>query len=290
MATLINALEVTKKDFKSIKVVVCGAGASGISIAKLMPEYEISTNQINVVDSQGVIYKGRKDNMNKYKEQVASETDDRTLEDAVKGADVFIGVSTKDILTSDMLNSMNNDPIVFAMANPDPEIKPELAKETRSDVIIATGRSDYPNQVLDTMVFPFFFRGALDVGAKNFNLEMKKAAIEALVKIARAEVPQQVKDAYERDDMEFGRDYLIPTPFDHRLLLEVSYAVAKAAHDTGNSTKPYENWDHYKEELEKRVSAKQEAIAAKVAKNKERYENVFKFIRQNTVEIEGVKE
>lgn len=290
VATLLNAVEVTKKDMAEIKIVICGAGASGISTAKLLPEYNVKPEHIVVVDSKGVLYKGRSDNMNEYKEQVTVETESRTLADACKGADVFIGVSTKDLLTPDMLKSMNDNPIVFAMANPDPEIKPELAKETRDDVIIATGRSDYPNQILDTMIFPFIFRGALDVGAKVINLEMKKAAIDALIRVTRAEVPSEVKEAYEREDMEFGRDYLIPTPFDHRLLLEVSYAVAKAASESGNSTKPYSNWDDYKEKLEKRVKAKQEAIAAKVESNKERYEKVFKFIRDNAVDIEGVEQ
>jgi malate dehydrogenase (oxaloacetate-decarboxylating)(NADP+) len=285
LATLINAVEITKKKMEDLKVAICGAGASGISVAKLMPEYGINKDSIIVCDSKGVIYKGRKEGMNKYKEQVAADTEARTLEDAVKDADVFVGVSTKDILTPDMLKSMNDDPIVFAMANPYPEIKPELAKETRDDVIIATGRSDYPNQVLDTMVFPFIFRGALDVGAKIINLEMKKAAIKALVDLAHREVPQAVKDAYDKDTMEFGREYLIPTPFDHRLLVEVSFAVAKAAADSGNHTKKDPDWSKYKDELETRVKAKQEAIAKKVEKNKERFEKVYKLIRKNTIGI-----
>ena len=285
MATLINAVEVTKRELKSIKVCVSGAGASGISIAKLLREYDIPKENITVVDSKGVIYTGRTEGMNKYKELVATETEARTLEEAVNGADVFIGVSTKDILTPDMLKSMNDNPIVFAMANPDPEIRPEVAKETREDVIIATGRSDYPNQVLDTMVFPFFFRGALDVGAKHFTLEMKKAAIEALVQVARLEVPQHVKDAYNRQDMEFGKDYLIPTPFDHRLLLEVSYAVAKAAVDNGNSTISPKNWEEYKEKLEERLESKHKEMKEKVDRANERYEKVFKLIRKNTIEL-----
>ena len=200
-----------------------------------MHEYRIKPNNIIVVDSKGVIYKGREDGMNKYKEQIAIETELRTLEEAVADADVFIGVSSKDLLTPDMLKSMNKDPIVFALANPDPEIKPELAKQTRDDVIIATGRSDYPNQVLDAMVYPFIFRAALDVGARNINLEMKKAAVQSLVSLAHEDVPQQVKDAYGREDIVFGREYLIPTPFDHRLLVDVSFAVAKAACESGNS-------------------------------------------------------
>lgn len=285
MATLINAVEVTKRELKNIKVCVSGAGASGISIAKLLKEYDIPQENIIVVDSKGVIYKGRTEGMNEYKEQVAIDTPHRTLQEAVSGSDVFIGVSTKDILTPDMLKSMSDDPIVFAMANPDPEIKPELARETRPDVIIATGRSDYPNQVLDTMVFPFFFRGALDVGAKHFTLEMKKAAVEALVRVARMEVPDHVKDAYSRQDMEFGKDYLIPTPFDHRLLLEVSYAVAKAAVDNGNSTISITNWEDYKAKLEARVEGKHKEMAEKVEIAQTRYEKVYKMIRSNTIEL-----
>jgi malate dehydrogenase (oxaloacetate-decarboxylating)(NADP+) len=284
-ATLINACDVSKKDMKNIQVVVCGAGASGYSIARLLPEFGIPRENIVAVDSTGVIYDGRWAGMNKYKERIAIDTKKRTLKDVVKGSDVFIGVSTKDLLTPLMLQSMNENPIVFAMSTPEPEINVDLAKSTRADVIIATGRSDYPNQILDTMVFPFFFRGALDVGAKTFNLEMKKAVIESLVRIARMEVPDHVKGAYGRPDMVYGRDYLIPTAFDHRLLVEVSYAVARAAHDSGNSTKPYDNWDNYKKALQERVDEKVKEIKAKVDKAKERFDSVLKFIRSNTVDI-----
>jgi malate dehydrogenase (oxaloacetate-decarboxylating)(NADP+) len=284
-ATLINACHVSKKDMKDIQVVVCGAGASGYSVAMLLPEFGIPKENIVTVDSTGVIYDGRWKGMNKYKERIAVVTKKRTLKDVVKGSDVFIGVSSKDILTPEMLLSMNENPIVFAMSNPDPEINVELAKSTRADVIIATGRSDYPNQILDTMVFPFFFRGALDVGAKTFNLEMKKAVIQTLVKVARMEVPEHVKQAYGRTDMAFGKDYLIPTAFDHRLLVEVSYAVARAAHDSGNSTKPYEHLENYKESLQKRVNEKVAEIKLKVDKARERYDSVLKFIRSNTVEL-----
>ena len=286
MAALINAIEIVEKDMETIKVVICGAGASGIATAKLMHQYQIKPTNIIVVDSKGVIYNGREDGMNKYKKQIAIDTELRTLEEAVADADVFIGVSSKDLLTPDMLKSMSRDPIVFAMANPDPEIRPELAKETRDDVIIATGRSDYPNQVLDAMVYPFIFRAALDVGAKNINLEMKKAAVESLVKLAHEDVPQQVKDAYGKEDMKFGREYLIPTPFDHRLLVDVSFAVAKAACESGNSTKWYDDWDHYKKALNVRVEAKQKAISKKVKKDKENYEKLFKYVKSNTVKLE----
>lgn len=283
MAALINAVEIAKKEMKKLKVVISGAGASGYAVANLMPEYGIKKKNIINCDSKGVIYEGRKENMNEYKERIATKTDARTLEEAIKDADVFVGVSVKDVFTPEMLLSMKDDPIVFAMANPCPEIKPELAKETRKDVIIATGRSDYPNQVLDAMVYPFIFRGALDVGAKIINLEMKKAAIDSLVKLAHEEVTQHVKDAYERQDMEFGRDYLIPTPFDSRLLVPVSYAVARAAYESGNSTKHPADWEEYKQKLHDRVEAKQIAINKKVEQDKVNFEQLFKLVRQNTV-------
>jgi malate dehydrogenase (oxaloacetate-decarboxylating)(NADP+) len=285
VAALINATEITKKDMKDIKVVISGAGASGYAVATLLPEYKVLHDNIIAVDSKGVIYKGREDNMNKYKEKIAADTTHRTLEDAIKDADVFIGVSTSNVLSADMLKSMAKDPIVFAMANPNPEIKPELAHETRDDVIMATGRSDYPNQVLDAMVYPFIFRGALDVGAKFINMEMKKAAIESLVELAHKEVTQGVKDAYKRDHMEFGKEYLIPTPFDSRLLVPVSYAVAKAAVDSGNSTKTPGDWEEYKKHLQVRVDAKIKAIAKKVEQDKEDYEQVGKLVRKNTIGI-----
>lgn len=283
MAALINAAEITEKDLSDLKVVISGAGASGYAVATLMPEYDIPKDNIILVDSKGVIYEGREENMNPYKERVAAKTDLRTLEEAIEGADVFVGVSTKDVLTPEMLLSMNRDPIIFAMANPDPEIKPELAKSTREDVIICTGRSDYPNQVLDAMIYPFLFRGALDVGAKTINIEMKKAAIETLVDLAHEEVPDQVKKAYGKDDMEFGREHLIPTPFDHRLLVPVSYAVARAAFESGNSTKHPSDWDVYKQKLQDRVDAKQKAIAHKVDQDKVIYEKVGKLMRKNSV-------
>lgn len=285
-ATLINACDVAKKKMEDIQVVICGAGASGYSVARLLPDFGIPKDNIIVVDSIGVIYDGRWKGMNKYKDRIVCSTKKRTLAEAVKGSDVFIGVSTKNLLTPEMLLTMNKDPIVFAMSTPDPEIRVELAKATREDVIIATGRSDYPNQILDTMVFPFFFRGALDVGAKNFNFEMKKAAIDALVRVARMEIPEHVKLAFNNPDMEYGREYLIPTAFDHRLLVEVSYAVAKAAHDSNNSSKTYQNLDNYKEELQKRVDEKVEETRIKVAKSKDRFNKVFKFIRSNTIGLD----
>ncbi|CAI2369274.1 unnamed protein product [Moneuplotes crassus] len=284
-AALINACEVNGKKLEDLKIAVSGAGASGISIAKLLPEFGVKQEHILVCDSKGVIYKGREENMNKYKESIAVETEARTLEQIVDGADAFIGLSFANLLTPEMLKTMAKDPIVFALANPTPEIDPALARETREDIIIATGRSDYPNQILDAMIFPFFFRGALDVGAKSFNLEMKKAAVQAVAKVARMEVPQQVKDAYSNQDMEFGKDYILPTPFDHRLLMEVSFAVAKAAHDSGNTFKPFEDWDHYKEKLDKRVEEKRVYIEEQVEEAKLRYKNIYKQIRPDATEI-----
>lgn len=282
-AALKNALELTGKKFEDVKIVVSGAGASGIAVSKLLPEFGVNKNNLFVADSKGIIFKGREENMNKYKEEIAVETEHRTLEQVIEGADVFIGVSTSNVLSVDMLKTMAKDPILFALASPNPEIDPKAAKEARDDVILATGRSDHPNQLLDTMVFPFFFRGALDVGAKCFNLEMKKAAVEAIASVAKLDVPQHVKDAYSNQEMKFGKDYILPTPFDHRLLEEVSFAVAKAASETDNASKPFADWDNYKEQLAKRVAEKKVAIEEQVEKATERYNKVIKPIRQNTL-------
>jgi len=196
-----------------------------------------------MVDTKGVIYKGRTDGMNDWKQTLAVQTDKRTLADAVNGADVFIGVSAKGALTKDMVKTMARDPIIFAMANPDPEITPEDAREARSDAIIATGRSDYPNQVNNVLCFPFMFRGTLDTRSTQINEHMKMAAAEAIAKLAREPVPQSVLDAYGKSSMSFGKDYIIPTPFDPRLIFVVSKAVAKAAMESGVATKNIENWD-----------------------------------------------
>ena len=232
-AALLNALEVVGKDIAQVKIVVSGAGAAAIASMKLLLKLGINKKNILLVDSTGVIYVGREKGMNKYKEEFAAQTDRRTLADALKDADVFFGLSAKDLLLPEMLLSMAKDPIVFAMANPDPEIDYKLAKATRPDVIMATGRSDYPNQVNNVLCFPFLFRGALDVKAKTINDEMKLATVKALAALAKEPVPDTVNAAYKGKVFSFGREYLIPKPFDPRVLYYVAPAVAKAAMETG---------------------------------------------------------
>ena len=235
-AGLINALEVTNKKINKIKVVFLGAGAAGIACAKLFLELGVKKENIILCDSKGVIYQGRK-NLNKQKEEFAIETNLRTLEEAIKSADVFVGVSAKDALSSEMLKSMNENPIVFAMANPEPEINPEIAHSVRDDVIVATGRSDYPNQINNVLAFPFIFRGALDVRAREINNEMKIAAATALADIAK-------KNGLKKD-------YIIPSPFDKNVVVEVSLAVAKAGIETGVARKKID-LKKYREELERK--------------------------------------
>ena len=252
-AALINACEISGKKLDEIKVVVNGAGASGIACAKFHISLGVNRNNVLMCDSKGVIYKGRTAGMNHYKEEFAVETDCRTLEDAMKGADVFLGLSQADCVTAEMLLSMNHDPVVFAMANPDPEISYELAVATREDVIMATGRSDYPNQVNNVLGFPFIFRGALDVHATAINEEMKQAAAYALAGLAKEEVPESVMRIYDVDSMSFGRKYIIPKPFDPRVLTRVAPAVAKAAMETGVARSPIEDFDKYRSDLDIRM-------------------------------------
>jgi len=235
-AGLINALEVTNKKINKIKVVFLGAGAAGIACAKLFLELGVKKENLILCDSKGVIYQGRK-NLNKQKEEFAIETNLRTLEEAIKSADVFVGVSAKDALSSEMLKSMNENPIVFAMANPEPEINPEIAHSVRDDVIVATGRSDYPNQINNVLAFPFIFRGALDVRAREINNKMKIAAATALADIAK-------KNGLKKD-------YIIPSPFDKNVVVEVSLAVAKAGIETGVARKKID-LKKYREELERK--------------------------------------
>jgi malate dehydrogenase (oxaloacetate-decarboxylating)(NADP+) len=232
-AAFLNALEIAGKKIGDVKVVFAGAGAAAIACANLYVSYGVDPANLRMCDRQGVIYRGRAEGMNPYKERFAVETDERTLADALRGADAFIGVSTKGIVTGDMLRGMRESPIVFAMANPDPEITPEEAMVARPDVIIATGRSDYPNQVNNVLGFPYIFRGALDVRAREINEAMKRAASDALASLAREDVPDSVLKAYGLSSLRFGREYLIPKPFDHRVLYWVAPAVAKAAMETG---------------------------------------------------------
>jgi len=247
-AGLANALEIVGKKHEEIRIVISGAGASAISCAELAIKWGVKRENIMLCDSRGVVYKGRTEGMNKYKERFLVETDARTLSDAVRGADVFYGLSVANVMTPDMVKSMAKDPIIFAMANPDPEIRPELAKEARSDVIIATGRSDYANQVNNVLGFPFIFRGALDVRATGINEEMKFAASKALAALAKEDVPDSVIRAYGGDPIKFGREYIIPTPLDPRVLLWEAPAVAETAMKTGVARKIIDI-DEYREHL-----------------------------------------
>ena len=267
-AGLINALELAGKTFESIKVVFSGAGAAAIAIANLMMEFGVRKENMIVCDSKGVIYKGRKEGMNPYKEKFAADTPLRTLEEAMKGADVFIGVSVAGMVTKDMVRSMADNPIVFAMANPDPEISYPDALEARDDVIMATGRSDYPNQVNNVLGFPFIFRGALDVHARKINTEMKMAAARALAALAKEDVPEGVCKAYGVERITFGREYIIPKPLDPRVLLWEAPAVAQAAMDTGVARHPIEDMDAYKERLERLINPASRVTNAIVQKAK----------------------
>ena len=247
-AGLANALEIAGKKHGDVRIVISGAGASAISCAELAIRWGVKRENIMLCDSKGVVYKGRTEGMNKYKERFVVDTDARTLADALRGADVFYGLSVANVMTPDMVKSMAKDPIVFAMANPDPEINPDLAKAARKDVIIATGRSDYMNQINNVLGFPFIFRGALDVRAKAINEEMKFAASQALAALTKEDVPDSVLRAYGVDSLKFGREYIIPKPLDPRVLLWESPAVAEMAMKTGVARKPIDI-SEYREQL-----------------------------------------
>jgi len=249
-AGLINALEIIGKKIEDVKIVVNGAGAAGIACANMALVLGARPENMYLCDTKGVIFKGRTEGMNVYKERLANDTPARTLEDAMVGADVFFGVSAKGALTPEMVRSMAKDPIIFAMANPDPEITPDEAKAVRDDVIIGTGRSDYNNQVNNVLCFPFLFRGALDTHASAINDEMKMAACMALAKLAKEDVPDSVRKAYGNAEIKFGREYLIPKPFDPRVLLHVAPAVAQAAMDSGVARRPIQDMEKYMEQLE----------------------------------------
>lgn len=251
-AGLLNALEIAGKKIGEVKIVFNGAGAAGIACGEHYINLGVKRENIILCDTKGVIYKGRGKGMNPYKERFAQETDCRTLADAVKDADVFVGLSVADCLTPEMLLTMNKNPIVFAMANPDPEIRYEVAVATRKDVIMATGRSDYPNQVNNVLGFPFIFRGALDVHATDINEEMKRAATRALAGLTKERVLPSVLKAYNVDHLEFGRDYIIPKPFDPRVLIWEASAVAQAAMDSGVAQQPVDI-EKYKRGLEARL-------------------------------------
>ena len=247
-AALINGLEVIGKSIGDVRVTISGAGASAVSCAELAIRQGVKRENVMMVDSRGVVYKGRTEGMNKYKERLACDTDARTLADAVRGADVFYGLSVADVLTPEMVKTMAESPLIFAMANPDPEIKYELARQTRPDAIVATGRSDYPNQINNVLGFPFIFRGALDVRARAINEEMKVAAARALSALAKEDVPDSVLRAYGLDALKFGPEYIIPKPLDPRVMLWESTAVAQAAMETGVARKQIDI-DEYRQQL-----------------------------------------
>ena len=251
-AALINALDISKKTIKKIKVVVNGAGASAIACTNLLKKTGIPNKNITMLDSKGVLYKGR-DNLNQWKSEHAIETKDRTLDDAIKNADVFLGLSSKSILSKKMVKKMAKNPIIFACANPDPEITPEEVEEVRNDAIVATGRSDYPNQVNNLIGFPYIFRGALDVRAKTINEDMKIAAAKAIAELAREDVPDEVVAAMGGERPKYGREYIIPSTFDPRLICEIPAAVAKAAIKSGVARKKINDFEIYKEQLKQRL-------------------------------------
>ena len=252
-AALINALHLTGRDVRDIKVVSSGAGAASIACVELIKAMGVKHENVLMCDRSGVVYQGRVDGMNQWKSAHAVKTDARTLADALKGADVFLGLSTAKAMSTDMLKSMADRPIVFAMANPEPEIMPDAAKKARPDAIIATGRSDYTNQVNNVLGFPYIFRGALDVRATAINEEMKIAAAHAIAMLAREDVPDEVTDAYAGESMRYGEDYIIPAPFDPRLISAVSSAVAQAAMTSGVAKKPIDDLESYRRDLSARL-------------------------------------
>lgn len=258
-AALLNALEIAEKKIEDVTIVISGAGAAAIACTKLYKAFGAKPENIVMLDSKGVIRKDS-ENLSKEKAEFATARDIETLEDAIKNADVFVGLSVKDILSPEMLKSMADNPIVFAMANPDPEIEYDLAIATRKDVIMATGRSDHPNQVNNVLGFPFIFRGALDVRATKINEAMKMAAVKALAELAKEPVPEQVNIAYGETKLIFGREYIIPKPFDPRLIEYVPPAVAKAAMDSGVATAPITDWDKYRDELYERMGSDNKII------------------------------
>ncbi|MCV0437270.1 MAG: NADP-dependent malic enzyme [Hydrogenophaga sp.] len=248
-AALLNGLELVGKDIASVKLAVSGAGAAAIACLDVMVGLGVKREHIYVCDSKGVVYEGRPGGYDESKSRYAQKTDKRTLADAVNGADVFLGCSAPGVLTAEMMKTMGPKPIVLALANPEPEIRPELAKAVRPDCIIATGRSDYPNQVNNVLCFPYIFRGALDCGATRITEEMKLACVRQIADLAKSETSDEVASAYAGQDLSFGPDYLIPKPFDSRLILRIAPAVAQAAADSGVATRPIADMDAYRQQL-----------------------------------------
>ncbi|WP_370171447.1 MULTISPECIES: NADP-dependent malic enzyme [Hyphomonas] len=268
-AGLINACHITGRKLEDLKVAVSGAGAAGLSCAGLIRHLGVKAENILMCDSTGVVYEGRSEKMDQFKSAFAVKTTKRTLAEAMDGADVFLGLSVKGAVSTEMVKSMAKDPIIFAMANPDPEITPEDIKSVRDDAIIATGRSDYPNQVNNVLGFPYIFRGALDVRARGINEEMKVAAAQALAELAREDVPDEVAAAYHGARPSFGREYIIPTPFDPRLISFIPPFVAQAAMDTGVARKPIEDMEAYRHSLARRADPSASFIQGVQARCKE---------------------
>ena len=271
-AGLINALDISGKSIKDVKIVVNGAGASAIACTELFKNSGVPNENVTMCDRKGIIYRGR-EGVDQWKSKHAIDTKDRTLEQAIKGADVVLGLSAAGAITQDMIKSMAKNPIIFACANPEPEIRPEKVLEVRDDAIIATGRSDYPNQVNNLIGFPYIFRGALDVQAKTINEEMKVAAAQAIAKLAREDVPDEVVAAYGGDRPHYGKNYIIPSTFDPRLITTIPTAVAKAAMDSGVAQKPIKDFDAYIDELEARLDPSvglMQGINSKIKKTKKR--------------------
>ncbi|EJF91208.1 NADP-dependent malic enzyme [Bartonella tamiae] len=272
-AGLINALYLTNRDMQNTRLVCNGAGSAGIACIELIKAMGFNPHNVTLCDTKGVVYEGREEGMNQWKTAHAVKTDKRTLAEALDGADVFFGVSAKGALTADMVKSMAKDPIIFAMANPDPEITPEEVAHIRNDVIMATGRSDYPNQINNVLCFPYIFRGALDVRASTINEDMKIAAATAIAELAREEVPDDVAEAYHSSQLKFGKNYIIPVPFDSRLLSAIPTAVAKAAMDSGVAGKPIENLQAYERDLKARrdpMAATMRGVYNRVIENPKR--------------------
>ncbi len=271
-AALINAVDIAKKDLKKIKIVINGAGAAAMACANLFKSSGVPKKNITMLDRKGVIYRGR-DNLNQWKSAHAVETKNRTLSEAIDGADVFLGLSAAGALKKEMVKKMAKNPIIFACANPDPEITPEQVEEVRNDAIIATGRSDYPNQVNNLIGFPYIFRGALDVRAKTINEEMKTAAADAIAKLTREIVPEEVAAAMGGETPTYGKEYIIPSTFDPRLISVIPVAVARAAMSSGVARKNIENFDIYSEQLKQRLDPSvtiMQGINSKIKKNKKR--------------------
>ena len=283
-AALINALDLARKDIEKIKMVICGAGAAAISCAKMYVALGVKKKNIIMFDSKGPINSKREDLSDEKKLFISKKVNIKSLDDALKNSDVFIGLSKADMLSTEMLKSMSENPIVFAMANPEPEINYKLAKRTRDDIILATGRSDHPNQVNNVLGFPFIFRGALDVRASKINEKMKMAAVYALAELAKEPVPENVNVVYGETKLTFGRDYIIPKPFDPRLISKIPLKVAKAAIDSGVARLEIDNWERYERELESRLGNENKIIRLLLAKAKSDPKKVV-FVEADRLEV-----